>query len=231
MTDSRTFNGKFEKVSPETGSSNDMASAIVEAFRFKIDRWDGDPYAFDQLQDDIRGALSTRHLENGVRALEWHKHERTDIVRYSAEPEYFSYFIDGVPNGFMLTVSFWGSAATPALGPFSAVEEAKAAAQADYAARILSAIDTTTIKRLTADVMCLEVELTTIRELVKVWSNRALSASPASPSATGVMEALQEALKLSKLTESLCACRGDDDYVWGVQAKIEAALSAIAGQP
>lgn len=56
---------------------------------------------------------------------------------------------------------------------------------------------------------------------------RPLYASPSGVKA-GVTEALKEALKLAKLTESLCAGRGDDDYVWGVQAKIEAAIWLLA---
>lgn len=63
-------------------------------------------------------------------------------------------------------------------------------------------------------------------------SAHGVAVSTASPSpATGVREALQEALKLAKLTESLCAGRGDDDYVRGVQEKIESALSALVEQP
>ena len=37
--------------------------------------------------------------------------------------------------------------------------------------------------------------------------------------------ALIEAQKLAELAEDLTGCRGDDDYVWGVQALISAALS------
>lgn len=57
--------------------------------------------------------------------------------------------------------------------------------------------------------------------------------APVEPVGGLVTDALNEALKLAKLAATLTGCRGDDDYVWGVQAKIEAALAAISqgGQP
>ncbi|AZO29387.1 hypothetical protein [Mesorhizobium sp. M1B.F.Ca.ET.045.04.1.1] len=44
-----------------------------------------------------------------------------------------------------------------------------------------------------------------------------------------ITEALQEALKLCDLAETMTACRADDDYVAGVKAKIAAALSQEPG--
>lgn len=52
--------------------------------------------------------------------------------------------------------------------------------------------------------------------------------APVAPVDGLVTEALNESLKLAKLAATLTGCRGDDDYVWGVQAKIEAALAAIS---
>jgi len=39
-----------------------------------------------------------------------------------------------------------------------------------------------------------------------------------------MLAALKEALALAILANELTGCRGDDDYVWGVQAKIHAAI-------
>jgi len=47
--------------------------------------------------------------------------------------------------------------------------------------------------------------------------------------APDMLEALKEALELAKLAESLTGCRGDDDYVWGVQEKISAAIAKATG--
>lgn len=38
--------------------------------------------------------------------------------------------------------------------------------------------------------------------------------------------ALVAALEMANIMEGLTSCRGDDDYVWGVQGKIEATLLA-----
>jgi len=40
-------------------------------------------------------------------------------------------------------------------------------------------------------------------------------------------EALEGAQGLAKLAEKLTGCRADDDYVWGIRDKIDAALAAI----
>ena len=45
-----------------------------------------------------------------------------------------------------------------------------------------------------------------------------------------LVAALKEAQKLAKLMEDLCGCRGDDEYVWGVQKKIDAAISKAGVQ-
>ena len=45
-----------------------------------------------------------------------------------------------------------------------------------------------------------------------------------------ITEALQEALKLCSLADTMTACRGDDDFISGVKAKIEAALSTEPGE-
>lgn len=47
---------------------------------------------------------------------------------------------------------------------------------------------------------------------------------------TRITEALQEALKLCSLADTMTACRGDDDFIAGVRAKIEAALSTEPGE-
>lgn len=47
---------------------------------------------------------------------------------------------------------------------------------------------------------------------------------------TRITEALQEALKLCSLAETMTACRGDDDFIAGVRARIEAALSTEPGE-
>lgn len=49
-------------------------------------------------------------------------------------------------------------------------------------------------------------------------------------SAPDLLEALKEAQKLAKLMEDLCACQGDDDYVWGVQKKINDAICKAEGR-
>ncbi|MBZ9985708.1 hypothetical protein LB572_01210 [Mesorhizobium sp. BH1-1-5] len=46
-----------------------------------------------------------------------------------------------------------------------------------------------------------------------------------------IAAALQEALGLAKLAASLTGCRSDDDYVAGVRAKIEAAISLGVARP
>lgn len=46
-----------------------------------------------------------------------------------------------------------------------------------------------------------------------------------------VREALTAALEMANVMEGLTGCRGDDDWVWGVQAKIQAALSCLSSQP
>lgn len=46
-----------------------------------------------------------------------------------------------------------------------------------------------------------------------------------------VMSGLEAARDLAKTMEGLTACRSDDDYVWGAQEKIEAAISALVSQP
>jgi hypothetical protein len=43
-----------------------------------------------------------------------------------------------------------------------------------------------------------------------------------------VIEALEAAKELAKVAEGLTGCRADDDFVWGVQAKIDTALSALS---
>lgn len=42
--------------------------------------------------------------------------------------------------------------------------------------------------------------------------------------------ALQEAKKLAALAADLTGCRGDDEYVWGVQKQIESAISKARGK-
>ena len=43
---------------------------------------------------------------------------------------------------------------------------------------------------------------------------------------TDMRTALVAALEMANIMEGLTSCRGDDDYVWGVQGKIEATLLA-----
>ena len=43
---------------------------------------------------------------------------------------------------------------------------------------------------------------------------------------TDMRTALVAALEMANIMEVLTSCRGDDDYVWGVQGKIEATLLA-----
>jgi hypothetical protein len=62
----------------------------------------------------------------------------------------------------------------------------------------------------------------------------ALTASEAE--ATSLRRKLEEAerdnaLKLCSLADTMTACRGDDDFIAGVRAKIEAALSTEPGEP
>ncbi|MER8604807.1 hypothetical protein NKH48_13735 [Mesorhizobium sp. M1233] len=54
---------------------------------------------------------------------------------------------------------------------------------------------------------------------------------PKAPIEPGVVEALTEALGLAKFAATLTGCRGDDDYVWGVQVTIETALAALQQEP
>ncbi|MCC5777896.1 hypothetical protein H7H48_02440 [Nitratireductor sp. B36] len=44
-----------------------------------------------------------------------------------------------------------------------------------------------------------------------------------------MLEALEACKEMARVMEGLCACRGDDDWVWGIQAKIDAALSKATG--
>jgi len=46
-----------------------------------------------------------------------------------------------------------------------------------------------------------------------------------------IIEALQAAKELAAVAEHMTSCGADDDFVWGVQAKIEAALSAALAHP
>ena len=56
--------------------------------------------------------------------------------------------------------------------------------------------------------------------------------SPAPSAPMGrVREALLAARDLAKTMEALTGCRSDDDYVWGAQAKIEAAIAALDSTP
>lgn len=75
-----------------------------------------------------------------VKALEWHKHERDDLERYSADPVFGQYIITWTASGCELYRGFWGSAAEAKPPHFATVEAAKNFAQADYEARILSAL-------------------------------------------------------------------------------------------
>jgi len=44
-----------------------------------------------------------------------------------------------------------------------------------------------------------------------------------------LVEALQAALEVVNVAETMTSSRGDDDWTWGVQAKINAALSKATG--
>lgn len=57
------------------------------------------------------------------------------------------------------------------------------------------------------------------------WREAALP--PIGDSRAEIVEALEAARDLAKTMEGLTGCRSDDDYVWGAQAKIEAALASI----
>lgn len=96
----------------------------------------------DQTPAERQAALDARRSPEGydVAPLEWYKHNRSDLERYSAEPVFASYIITWTASGYDLYIGFWGSAAEPRKPPFKTVEEAKAAAQADYRQRILSAL-------------------------------------------------------------------------------------------
>jgi hypothetical protein len=48
--------------------------------------------------------------------------------------------------------------------------------------------------------------------------------------APDLLEVARECLELAKLAESLCGCRGDDDYVWGIQEKLNAAIAKAEGR-
>jgi len=75
-----------------------------------------------------------------VKPLDWHKHGREDIERYSCDPEFAQYIITWTASGYDLFIGFWGSAAVPRPAPFTTVEAAKAAAFKDYSDRIASAL-------------------------------------------------------------------------------------------
>lgn len=45
-----------------------------------------------------------------------------------------------------------------------------------------------------------------------------------------ILEALREAKKMAKLMNDLTSCRGDDDYVWGVQKLIDEAIKVAEAQ-
>lgn len=76
-----------------------------------------------------------------VKPLDWHHQNRDDITRYFANPPFAEYIITWAASGYDLFIGFWGSAAEPRPRPFETLDAAKAAAQADYDRRILSALD------------------------------------------------------------------------------------------
>lgn len=48
--------------------------------------------------------------------------------------------------------------------------------------------------------------------------------------APDLLAVAKECIDLAKLAESLCGCRGDDDYVWGIQERLEAAIAKAEGR-
>lgn len=49
--------------------------------------------------------------------------------------------------------------------------------------------------------------------------------------APDLLAVAKECIDLVKLAESLCGCRGDDDYVWGIQERLNAAIAKAEGRP
>lgn len=45
-----------------------------------------------------------------------------------------------------------------------------------------------------------------------------------------LLSVAKECLELAKLAESLCGCRGDDDYVWGIQERLNATIARAEGR-
>lgn len=75
-----------------------------------------------------------------VKPLEWQKHHRDDIERYSANTRIADHIITWTASGYDLYIGSWGSAGEAKHEPFVTLDEAKAAAQADYEQRIRSAL-------------------------------------------------------------------------------------------
>lgn len=48
--------------------------------------------------------------------------------------------------------------------------------------------------------------------------------------APDLLAVAKECIDLVKLAESLCGCRGDDDYVWGIQERLNAAIAKAEGR-
>ena len=48
--------------------------------------------------------------------------------------------------------------------------------------------------------------------------------------APDLLTVAKECIDLAKLAESLCGCRGDDDYVWGIQERLNAAIAKAEGR-
>lgn len=69
-------------------------------------------------------------------------------------------------------------------------------------------------------------------DAIAAWNRRPEPSSPVPSASMGrVREALLAARDLAKTMEGLTSCRSDDDYVWGAQAKIEAAIAALDSPP
>lgn len=75
-----------------------------------------------------------------VKGLEWHRHQRDDIERHSANMSLADHIITWTASGYDLYIGAWGSGAEPRLGPFATLDEAKAVAEANWQARIRSTL-------------------------------------------------------------------------------------------
>lgn len=72
--------------------------------------------------------------------------------------------------------------------------------------------------------------VTPIKECHAAWNRRASPSQVERIAADVVRDALEAAKELAETVEELTGCRADDDYVWGVQEKIAAALASLAPQ-